>query len=130
MNTITYENNTYEIVDEFPVGYLIWNIGKHAPEGYLPLCRPSQEQPFPGGRQIDANSLKAMKVDGAQIILSAAHAGDTLAELEEQVRRYGNCDPRSSQGYWAEKARQALPYLRKIKGVERLKCWEDLVHEV
>lgn len=45
MSTITHTHNftthTYEVVDEVPLGYMIWNIGHCAPEGYLPLCRPA-----------------------------------------------------------------------------------------
>ena len=59
--TITHTANgktdTYEIVEAVPRGYMIWNIGSNAPEGYLPLCRPAQFQRFPGGRDIDPNTL-------------------------------------------------------------------------
>ena len=30
--------DTYEVVTEPPLGYIIWNIGDNAPEGYLPFC--------------------------------------------------------------------------------------------
>lgn len=40
----------YEVVSTRPFGYEIWNIGKNnVPEGYLPFCRLSARQPFPGG---------------------------------------------------------------------------------
>lgn len=31
------------------------------PEGYLPLCRLAAEQPIPGGRSIDRQSLLAIR---------------------------------------------------------------------
>ena len=67
-----YPTYTFRLVDHIPLGYIIWNIGKHhMPEGYLPLCRLSLFQPFPGGRNIEVETLRAMKFDGAHIILDA-----------------------------------------------------------
>ena len=39
-----YPTYTFRLVDHIPLGYIIWNIGKHhMPEGYLPLCRLSDD---------------------------------------------------------------------------------------
>ena len=46
--------HTFEVVEEVPLGYEIWNIGKNMIDGYLPLCRLSSQQAFPGGRSIEA----------------------------------------------------------------------------
>ena len=56
--------DTYEVVTEPPLGYIIWNIGDNAPEGYLPFCRLKFMQPFEGGREIESDTLKAMKRAG------------------------------------------------------------------
>ena len=67
--------HTYEIVNAVPLGYTVWNIGHPVAGEYLPLCRLSQHQPFPGGQSIDVDSLKAIRCDGAQTILDALGYG-------------------------------------------------------
>ena len=53
----------YEVVSTWPFGYEIWNIGKNnAPEGYLPFCRLSAIQPFPGGRTIETDTFAGPQV--------------------------------------------------------------------
>ena len=66
-----FHEYTYEIVNAVPLGYTVWNIGHPVAGEYLPLCRMSKYQPFPGGRSIDVDSLKAIRCDGAQTILDA-----------------------------------------------------------
>lgn len=124
MNTITHTalgvTNTYEIVDYIPCGYKIWNIGRNAPEGYLPLCRMAQYQPFPGGRQIDIETLKAIKIEGAEAILDAVGFGPaTLSEMVRYVKRHRNSTD-SWKHYCVELYRKAIPIMRKIKGIENL----------
>ena len=62
----------FEIVKEFPIDYIVWNIGRHNfpfPE-YVPLAKPS-DIPF----HIDLFSLKAIHMDEvlADYILREAH---------------------------------------------------------
>ena len=122
MNTLTHTTlgatHTYEIVDDVPCGYTIWNIGKNAPKGYLPLCRLTRQ--FEGGREIEPDTLKAIKADGAEEILSAVGFGPTtLPEMERYVKRYG----RSKTPYVksrVERCRKAIYYMQKIKGIENL----------
>ena len=68
-------DHTFQVVDFVPFGYEIWNIGKNMPKDYLPLCRLSAYQPFPGGRNIEVDTLKAIKIKGAQLILDAIGYG-------------------------------------------------------
>ena len=76
-------SHTFELVDRVPLGYSIWNIGENMADGYLPLCRLAAVQPFPGGRSIEVDTLKAIKCEGAQEILAAAGWGpETLDEME------------------------------------------------
>ena len=77
--------HTFELVDHVPLGYSIWNIGKNMADGYLPLCRLAAVQPFPGWRNIEVDTLKAIKCEGAQVILEAAGWGP---ETPEQIERY------------------------------------------
>ncbi len=52
----------YEIVNEIPPGYQRWNIGKHHPEGWIPLCKHKHLQPFEGAREIETDTLKTIRV--------------------------------------------------------------------
>lgn len=116
----TGTTDTYEVVDFVPLGYTIWNIGRNAPNGYLPLCRIAANQPFPGARNIEADTLKAIKVDGAKDILAAiGHGQDTLPAMEQYVKRYKN----SKTDYVQHRValyQKAIPVMQKIKGIENL----------
>ena len=103
----------FEVVEEVPYGYQIWNIGKNMVDGYLPLCRLCPQQPFPGGRSIEVDTLKAIKTDGAQTILAAAGYGPkTIKEMESHIAKYGQRRPHE-----CSKMEAALPYMRQIKGL-------------
>lgn len=108
--------HTFELVDAVPHGYLIWNIGKNMADGYLPLCRLCAVQPFPGGRNIEVETLKAVECKGAQVILDAVHSGaNTLAKMEKYIAKHQN----AAEGTWehscVKKVKEALPYMRQIK---------------
>lgn len=93
MQTITNGRHTFEIVDRVPNGYMVWNIGKNMIDGYLPLCRlkRASEQPFEGGCAIETDTLKAIKLDGAQIVLAAFGFGPyDIPSMEKYVKRYSN----------------------------------------
>lgn len=75
MCKIKVGKHIFEVVDHFPIGYEIWNIGTNMAEGYLPLCRLSSRQPFPGARNIETDTLKAIKTDGAREMLDVAGFG-------------------------------------------------------
>lgn len=83
MSTLIIEDynrkDVFEIIDEFPHGYVVWNIGRrNFPfKGYIPLAKPTNV-PY----NIDLHSLKAIKT------------GDDLADyiLKEAGRREINKD--------------------------------------
>lgn len=105
--------HTFELVDRVPLGYKIWNIGANMADGYLPLCRLCAIQPFPGGRSIEADTLKAIKCEGAQVILEAAGLGaDTPEEMERYIKKNENNEKKR---YEVKRMKDALPYMRKIK---------------
>lgn len=106
-------SHTFELVDRVPLGYKIWNIGANMADGYLPLCRLCAIQPFPGGRSIEVDTLKAIKCDGAQVILEAAGLGaDTPEEMEQYIKKNEN---NKKKQYGVKRMKAALPYMRKIK---------------
>lgn len=105
--------HTFELVDHVPLGYSIWNIGENMADGYLPLCRLCSVQPFPGGRNIELDTLKAIKCEHAQIILKAIGYGpDTPEKMKKFIQRYEDSGKHRSA---VSRMIAALPYLEKIK---------------
>lgn len=119
MEYITHKNNTFEVVNFVPMGFMIWNIGKqNAPKGYLPLCRLNPVQPFKGGRAIDTETLKAIKIDGAEKILDAVGGGQyTIKQMEKYIQRYRNAKPETWSAQQVKRMKEALLIMRKIKGL-------------
>lgn len=67
-------HNTFEVVNNLPLGYHIWHIGKHMPVGYIPLCRLKAKQPFDGCTEIEPDTLRAVSLENASKILSTVEA--------------------------------------------------------
>lgn len=117
MEKITVGNHTFEIVEEVPHGYQIWNIGKNMIEGYLPLCRLSQYQPFPGGCAIETDTLKAIKIEGAQTILAAVtwDGATTLEKMEKAIKKHEKAKPGTFLHDHLQNLKRALPIMKQIK---------------
>lgn len=117
VSEFNYPTYTFRLVDNVPLGYMIWNIGKHhMPEGYLPLCRLSFFQPFPGGRNIEVETLLALKADGSHVILDAIGYGpETPEEMEEFIETHKAAKPGSCCYEEAKRMKEALPFMRKIR---------------
>ena len=116
MNTITHRGHTFEVVTSVPLGYSIWNIGRNMMDGYLPLCRLSQRQPFSGARNIETDTLKAIKTEGAQIILEAVGGGqNTVESMECYVKKHRNATPGSYAHLCVQRIKKALPYMKQLK---------------
>ena len=103
--------HTFEIVDSVPAGYQIWNIGHNMPEGYLPLCMTYGED----GCQVNTATLKAIRLEGAQIILNAVGGGqNTIQSMERYIKRYSNAKPGSYAYRQVQRIEKALPIMRQI----------------
>ena len=110
--TITHHGHTFELVDRVPRGYFVWNIGKNMIDGYLPLCRLAFFQPFPGGRNIEVETLKAIKCEGAQTILAAIGWGpETPEEMERYIEQH---ERKGTNAMEVELMKMALPLMRQI----------------
>lgn len=107
------EPHTFELVDHVPLGYSIWNIGKNMADGYLPLCRLAAVQPFPGGRNIEVDTLKAIKCEGAQVILEAAGWGPETPEQMERYIKKNEENPRKQ--FEVKQMKKAMPFMQKLK---------------
>lgn len=79
------DEHKFWIVDTVPVGYRIWNIGEHAPEGYIPLCLCDHDY------HVDVTSLKAVRVenelDRMRILEAAGWGAESLVSAEKNYRR-------------------------------------------
>ena len=115
----------FEIVDTFPMGYQIWLIGNNMSKGYLPLCRMSSIQEFEGGRNIEIDTLKAIKVEGADKIMNASHIIDYVTKsiynksmifkIEKYIEKNKNAKKGTVAYYDVQRLIAALPYLKQIK---------------
>ena len=115
MCKIKVGKHIFEVVDHFPIGYEIWNIGTNMAEGYLPLCRLSSRQPFPGARNIETDTLKDIKTDGAREMLDVAGFGvKTLQDAEAFVKRHARAKPGTIKHGERERVKKALPYMQKV----------------
>lgn len=113
---ITNGKHTFEIVNAVPFGYQIWNIGKNMIDGYLPLCRLKPYQPFEGGREIETETLKAIKIKESQTILAAVGGGqNTIKSMEKYIKRYKNAKPGTWSYNQVQRMKKALPIMRQIK---------------
>ena len=117
METITNGRHTFEIVEEVPDNFYIWNIGKNMVEGYLPLCELRKEQELEGGMEIKTSTLKAIKIKDAQVILAAMGYGPkNIEEMEQFIEDYKN-NKDSWQYQVIDNMKKALPIMKTIKGL-------------
>lgn len=91
-----FGEDVFELVNEVPLGYTVWNIGcksngGHMTDGYLPLCRLKRDQPFEGGRAIEPDTLKAIKIEGADKVMKAFSLGfNTQEKMVFYAKRFRN----------------------------------------
>lgn len=113
---IRHKDDLFEVVDSVPLGYSIWNIGTNMVDGYLPFCRLSKYQPFEGATNIETDTLKAIKVDGAKTILAAIGDGaNTIEKMESYIEKHRNAKPNTVGHMYVKRCKKALPYMRKIQ---------------
>lgn len=106
----------YEIVDAVPAGFFVWNIGEHAPAGYVPLCESMPDDEW----SVNLDTLKAIKHDHAREILRAAsYGGYTLKKCREiaAMGYAGTLDEYYSfniDEYAMKRCAKALPYMEQM----------------
>ena len=84
------EPRKYRLVDKVPYGYFIWNIGYNMPDGYLPLCRWAREQPYDFSRNVDVDTLCAIRCERSRVISDnlGRICAATLPEMVEYVQKH------------------------------------------
>jgi hypothetical protein len=110
MNKIVDGKYTFEIIDYVPYGYVIWNVGKNMIDGYLPIVQLCGED----GCQVNTETMKAIKLKDAQIILAAIGWGqNTIKQMETYVKRYKNSKRKVTQRH-VERLKAALKVMYLI----------------
>ena len=61
-----WNTHTFEVVPDFPYGYIVWNIGRSnfPHEGFIPLCVADKNC------HVDLSSLKALEVGNEEFALA------------------------------------------------------------
>lgn len=109
--TLVDGKHTFEIVDFVPTGYKIWNIGKNMIDGYLPLIQTGGEDGF----TVNTETMKAIKIEGAQTILAGFGWGpETIQEMETYIKKYRNSKREVTQ-YKVKRIQEALKIMYLIK---------------
>lgn len=110
-DTVSNGDHVFQLVNRVPLGYEIWNIGKNMVPGYLPFCRV-----ITGSHSVEVETLKAIRIDGAERILAAIGGGqNTIAKMERYVKRYKNSPTGSWPNLQVERMQRALPIMKQLK---------------
>lgn len=82
MDTLKMNDKTFEIVNELPHGYKIWNIGREnfKFEKYIPLCKTYN------GCCVDIKTLKAFKVPSEELALKLMDISITKGLSDKKLR--------------------------------------------
>lgn len=104
----------FQIVDECPLGYHVWNIPANSIPGYLPFCRLNSYQRFTGGRQVDTETFKAVRCDHAEEIIDATTMGYyTPQDIETALARV-KAGKSNLLEFTIKKLKTALPYMKAL----------------
>lgn len=110
---IESDNHKFEIVNEIPKNYFLWNIGRNMPGGYLPIAEQGETS-----YSVNGETLKAIKFEEAQTILAAIGAGHSTVK---KMQTYLNANKNKKvKPYLYNEIKKALPLLKQIKGNKNL----------
>ena len=104
----------FQIVDECPLGYHVWNIPANSIPGYLPFCRLNSYQRFTGGRQVDTETLKAVRCDHAEEIIDASTMGYYSPQDIETALARVKAGKSNLLEFTIKKLKTALPYMKAL----------------
>lgn len=73
INKLPFRTDEFEIVNEFPHGYVLWNIGReNFPfPGFIPIAQPKPENMY----HIRLDTLKALRLDDEDLCLHLMREG-------------------------------------------------------
>lgn len=107
--TIETGRHTFEIVNEVPVGYGVWNIPSDGIEEFLPLINLETSK----DHNVDTTTLKAIKVtNGIDEIKEAASWGIRNTEQAHKI-----INRKQSNKFKLSHATVALPFMEEVNGL-------------
>ena len=110
-------HHQFEVVNKWPQHYEIWHISSDSIPGYIPFCQLDSYQPFPGGRNVNVNTLKAYKTDAYKEIMIAA-SGSCSFTLEDMKKYLKRCEKKKKLSSWD---RKYVPKVeRVVEEIERI----------
>lgn len=102
--TSMFKTSVFEIVDKIPKRFFVWNIGNNmVTDEYIPLCestRPNDPECF----DINANTLKAIRLDkeSVKFLRHVAHYGcNSLESCIRKIHDKNNSDEEKANAYKA-----------------------------
>ena len=104
-NIIKDDRHEFEIVESFPDGAFVWNIGRHnfPHECYVPLA--FLDTSFPDLCHVDVKRLKAIKVESEEIAIYIAEVAHWKTvdkkEFEEIIKSFELRD--EVDNFWKDK---------------------------
>ena len=104
-NIIKDDRHEFEIVESFPDGAFVWNIGRHnfPHECYVPLA--FLDTSFPDLCHVDVKRLKAIKVESEEIAIYIAGVAHWKTidkkEFEEIIKSFEVRD--EVENFWKDK---------------------------
>ena len=84
MKTIKYKNFNVPVIDHIPAGYVVWNIGKYAPAGFVLCC-------ITCGYSVIMETLFALPVNDQEksiIDRACSYGGDNLQHARHKLQQY------------------------------------------
>lgn len=115
MGVLRHNGRKFMLINYVPEHELIWNIGENMADGYVPFCRLKNIQPFDGAMEIDTNSLKAVRMDGAEKVLKAVRYGqNTVKKMRNYVKKYSN-SKKANTLYKVGLMKEALEVIEEFK---------------
>lgn len=121
INYLCVNENRFKIAHVIPSGYTIWNIGTKMSSGFLPICRLKQQQPFDGAREIIEESLIAIPLPEAQLILNLVSQGiNTMSKMQSYVKKFESRAKSEAVKTRIAQCKTAIEILQKIPGAKDL----------
>ena len=77
----------FEVVEKILNSYHIWNVNKNLLKGYIPLIKLSSNQGFEGGRNIDTETMKAIKCEDYEEIMDNLYIIKNVGKTEEWLEK-------------------------------------------
>lgn len=108
----------FEVVEKIPNNYHIWNVNKNLLKGYIPLIKLSSNQGFKGGRNIETETMKAIKCEDYEKIMDNLYIIKNVNNTEDWLKKN---ESNTKKQWEVNRIKKSLPLIKKING------WENII---